>query len=139
MNSGSGKRHPCELVCALMVVLILLVVSLASARNLGTEPQFGRGSSNQSRMERPVNKKRLESSRPQAEPRLIFCAPSAALLFRRGFPLCETSLPASDSMCRLRFFGRLAFGPFGERRKQINWHRQNGRGVMRARNFLHRL
>ena len=81
-------------VCALMVVLILLVVSLASARNPGTDPpQFGRGSSNQSRMERPVNKKRLESSRPQAEPRLIFCAPNAALLFRRGFPLCETRCP----------------------------------------------
>src|SRR5262249_37918109 len=110
MNSGSGKRHPGELVCALMVVLILLVVSLASARNPGTEPpQFGRGSSKQSRMERAVNKKRLESSRPQAEPRLIFCAPNAALLFRRGFPLCENSLPASDSMCRLRFVSGFGF------------------------------
>jgi hypothetical protein len=57
-----------------------------------------------------------------------------------GFPLCETSLlcrRASDSMCRLRFFRRWAFGPFDERRKQINWDRQNGRGLMLARNFLH--
>jgi hypothetical protein len=36
-------------------------------------------------------------------------------------------------------FRRLAFGPFDERRKQIKWHKQNGRGVMLARNFLHRL
>ena len=65
-----------------------------------------------------------------------------SMLTRRGFPLCETSLlycPSSDSMCRLRFFRRWAFGPFDERRKQINWDRQNGRGVMLARNFLHRL
>jgi hypothetical protein len=63
-------------------------------------------------------------------------------LRRRGFPLCETSLlycRASDSMCRPRFFRRWAFGPFDERRKQINWDRQNGRGVMLARNFLRRL
>ena len=30
----------------------------------------------------------------------------------------------SDSMCRLRFVWGSAFGPFGERRKQINWHLQ---------------
>src|ERR1700680_215048 len=65
-----------------------------------------------------------------------------SMLRRRGFPLCETPatlLLAPDSMCRLRFFRRWAFGPFDERRKQINWDRQKGRGVMLARNFLHRL
>ena len=45
-------------------------------------------------------------------------------------------LLASDSMCRLRFVRSSAFGPFGERRKQINWHRQNGRCAMLAGNFL---
>jgi hypothetical protein len=59
-------------------------------------------------------------------PAAVTC-PSAALLI------------ASDSMCRLPFFRRCAFGPFDERRKQINWNRQKGRGVMLARNFLHRL
>ena len=49
------------------------------------------------------------------------------------------ALLLADSMCQLRFFRRWAFGPFDERRKQINWDRQNGRGVMLARNFLHRL
>jgi hypothetical protein len=33
----------------------------------------------------------------------------------------------------------LGFGPFDQRRKKINWNRQNGRGVMLARNFPHRL
>ena len=45
----------------------------------------------------------------------------------------------SNSMCRLRFLRRWAFGPFDERRKQINWDRQNGCGLMLARNFLYRL
>jgi hypothetical protein len=63
-------------------------------------------------------------------------AKTAGFSFMRDF---AGLLPASDSMCRLRFFRRLAFGPFDERRKQINWDRQNGRGVMLARNFLHRL
>src|SRR5215472_17316103 len=42
-------------------------------------------------------------------------------------------------MCQLGFFRRLACRPFDERHKQIKWHRQNGRGVMLARNFPHRL
>jgi hypothetical protein len=61
---------------------------------------------------------------------------TAGFSFMRDF---AGLLPAFDSMCRLRFFGRLVFGSFNERRKQINWHGQNGRGVMLARNFLHRL
>jgi hypothetical protein len=56
-------------------------------------------------------------------------------------------LVIASLLCCSRLIRCAGYGTFGvwfsdlfnERRKQINWDRQNGRGVMLARNFLHRL
>jgi len=74
----------------------------------------------------------LRRTRKDADSRL---PPTENLLTNPHQP--KSRLPESHSMCRLQFFRRLPLEPFDKRRKHINWDRQNGRGVMLARNLLH--
>ena len=65
-------------------------------------------------------------------------SPSNSILEANGSDKGYPGKLVSALMMALTLF-LVSFGPFDERRKQINWDRQNGRGVMLARNFLHRL